>query len=190
MKVAIFMVLTFLTAVASGQTTDNARLTQFFNADQSSRHGKDIDWKKVAAEDEIRRQEVHHLLESGEVRTASDYFHAALVYQHGQRPEDFLLAHVLAVNAISLGDRNARWLVAATLDRYLLANSQSQIYGTQFESIPGKNDSWMHRTMNGTLITDSMRSVLCVFPLEGQQKILDEVKSSGNFRSTSIPNCQ
>jgi hypothetical protein len=35
--------------------------------------------------------------------------------------------------ALSKGDREARWIAAATLDRYLTTVGKAQIYGTQFD---------------------------------------------------------
>lgn len=191
MKISTLFLAGMLASAATGQTvTDNVQLTQLFRVDQAARQGKNIDWPKLSAEDEVRRQEVHRMLDAGEVRTASDYFHAALVFQHGKEPDDYLLAHVLAVNAISLGDKDARWLAAATLDRFLLSVSRPQIYGTQFVgSVPGKTNPWAQRTMNSLLLSDKSRAAACVVPLKQQQAILDEVNRTGVFGSTNIKDC-
>lgn len=191
MKSAALIFVAICASVAAGQTvSDNAKLTQLFNEDQGARRVKSIIWSDVSAADAARREAVHKMLEAGEVRTADDYYHAALIYQHGQKPDDYLLAHVLAVDAISLGDKDARWLSAATLDRYLLSISQSQIFGTQFQSTPGKNDSWVLGTMNPNLLSDSMRALLCVIPASEQQKVLDDVTKGKPFRSTEVEDCR
>jgi hypothetical protein len=44
------------------------------------------------------------LLESGKLETAEDFHDAAFIYQHGQKPDDYLLAHVLAMVAVQKGD--------------------------------------------------------------------------------------
>jgi len=193
MKAAAFILagLLGLAPFASCQPlTDNSKLMELFNADQAARLGKDADWAKVRPEDDKRREEVHRMLDAGEVRTGNDYFRAALVYQHGERHEDFLLAHVLAVDALSLGNKRARWLAAATLDRYLLSVYQPQIYGTQFEYSQGKSAPWNRRTMNPSLLNDSTRGVVCVVSALEQDKILDEVKGGGPLRSASIADCK
>lgn len=77
------------------------------------------------------------MLTQGEVRTGLDYYNAALIYQHGKTPDDYLLAHVLALDAISLGTKEGRWLAAATLDRYLQSIEKPQIFGTQFHTENG-----------------------------------------------------
>jgi hypothetical protein len=111
MKIFCMIALTmFLHIPCFGQKpkADNNKLTELFQVDQAARQGKNIDWTKLRGEDEVRRQEVHRMLDECEVRTAADYFHAALIYQHGQPPEDYLRAHALAVNSIILGNQNAR----------------------------------------------------------------------------------
>lgn len=82
--------------------------------------------------DRERRVRVHQLLDAGSVKTGQDYWFAALIFQHGEKPEDYLLAHALALTAAYKGNRNGRWLAAASLDRYLLSISRKQTYGTQF----------------------------------------------------------
>ena len=191
MRIVILLLVSLLTPVALAQSvTDNAKLTELFNVDQAARQTKNIDWAKLRTEDDERRKEVHRMLDAGEVQTGNDYFHAALIYQHGQRHEDFLLAHILSVDAISLGNKNARWLAAATLDRYLLAISQPQIFGTQFESNPEKHESWTHRTIDPALLSDSMRLASCVAPIDQQEKNLEEVKHGGALRSTNVTDCK
>src|ERR1700761_8754136 len=96
----------------SSASLDNPSLTNLFESDQSARRGDKISWQEVRQEDEDRRKQVRVMLNAGEVRTATDCFHAALVFQHGTEPEDYLLAHILAVNSVILGDRDARWLAA------------------------------------------------------------------------------
>ena len=171
MKVAALFLASVFAPVALAQSVnDNAALTKLFTTDQSARQGKNIDWPKLRMEDNQREVELHQMLDSGQVRTANDYFHAALIFQHGDRHEDYLLAHVLAVNAMSLGNHYARWLAAATLDRYLLSVSQPQIYGTQFESTAVKSDAWTQQTINPSLISDSMRAAACVISITEQKK--------------------
>ena len=188
MRIATFLLFGMFAMVAFGQAgipPDNAKLTELFKVDQIARQGKNIDWAKLRVEDEGRRQELHKMIDAGELRTAVDYFHAALIYQHGQNADDFLLAHVLAVDSMGLGNKDARWLAAATLDRYLLTISQPQIFGTQFQSEPGKSIAWSQRTMNSSLLSDGMRTALCIVPIAEQQKILDEVNRGRPFRSTN-----
>lgn len=189
MKIPALIFGSLLTSLAFGQTpADNAKLTDLFNLDQAVRQGKNVDWVKLSADDEKRRKEVHRMLDGGEVRTGGDYFHAALIFQHGQTPDDYLLAHVLAVDAISLGEKSARWLSAATLDRYLRSIWQPQIYGTQFQG--GDGYPWTQEPIKSSLASDSIRAVVCVVPYAEQQRVLSEAKNSGKLESTGVPNCK
>ena len=189
MKRLILCWFLFAGSITAQTLMDNTKLTELYTVDQSAREAKNIDWSRLSAEDEQRRSEVRRMLDTGEVRTGADYLHAAMVYQHGQSPDDYLLAHVLAMDAISLGNKDARWLAAATLDRYLRSIWQPQIYGTQFAS-PAGQPVTQHQTMHPSMVSDSMRAAVCVAPLAEQQKILEDVRKGGKFRSTRIENCK
>lgn len=172
---------------ASPQQVDNSALTELFKTDQAARQGKSVDWAKVRPADEERRKQVRQMLDSGEVRTAADYFHAALVFQHGAVPEDFLLAHILAVNSIILGNRDARWLAAATLDRYLTQTGKLQVFGTQFG--PAKDAPFDKLPMDKQLLSDSTRTLNCVIPLADQEKDVEDLKNGKPLVGTSIKHC-
>ena len=191
MKVFALIVISMVASMAFAQPiNDNAQLTSLFTTDQAARHDKNIDWAKLNLEDQQRRVQLRRMLKDGQVRTANDYFHASLILQHGRQPDDYLLAHVLAVNAVSLGNRDARWLAAATLDRYLRSLSQPQIYGTQFKSTAAQSGSWTQQDMNPSLLSDSLRAASCVVPLAQQRTIIDEANHGGELRSTSIDDCK
>jgi hypothetical protein len=167
--------------------SENSALTQLFKVEQAARQGKDVDWTKLRVEDEERRKEVRHMLDAGEVRTAADYFHAALVFQHGEVPEDYLLAHILAGNAVILGDRNARWLSAATLDRYLSRTGKPQVFGTQFG--PTKDAPLGQLPMKADLLSDNVRLLNCVIPLAEQEHVVEDLKNKGELKGTGVRNC-
>lgn len=66
-----------------------------------------------------------------------DNYHAAMVLQHSDKTEHYKLANELCSKAMELGEEKAKWLYAATLDRYLLSSGNKfQKYGTQYQ----KND--------------------------------------------------
>ena len=85
------------------------------------------------ADDEARhhRIEVLQFLREGTIALAADLYHAAMIYQHGTCAEHFKLANDLAERSMALGYQPARWLYAASRDRYLLAVGQPQQFGTQ-----------------------------------------------------------
>src|SRR5689334_14455461 len=47
--------------------------------------------------DAKRREQVRQLISERKVQSAEDYYYAAFIFQHGQKPSDYLYAHVLAV---------------------------------------------------------------------------------------------
>lgn len=59
-----------------------------------------------------------------------DFYHAAFLMQHGEELEHWWKAHELARKGAELGDQMARYLVAASLDRWLMRQEKPQKYGT------------------------------------------------------------
>jgi hypothetical protein len=54
--------------------------------------------------DQVRRARIRELLEEGSLKTAEDFHDGAFIYQHGDTPNDYLLAHILAMVAVQKGD--------------------------------------------------------------------------------------
>jgi len=115
---------------------DSAELRELYEADQADRRhesppGPEV-WAAISRRDALRGARVLEILRSASVRTGADFYHAAMVLQHGQGSEDILLAHILATSAALLGDDRGRWLSAASLDRYLHRTRAPQRFGTQY----------------------------------------------------------
>ena len=87
--------------------------------------------KQRENEARAHRVEVLQLLQQGKITLAPDLYHAAMIYQHGTCPDHYKLANELAERSMDLGYVPARWLYAASRDRYLLAVGQPQQFGTQ-----------------------------------------------------------
>lgn len=116
--------------------TDNLRLLELYQADQKDRERPLANAeaaKELKQKDAMRKSLVGEMISRGEVNTPNDLYHASVIFLHGAEPKDFLAAHRLATVAAINGHRGARWLVAAALDRFLMANGMAQVYGTQFE---------------------------------------------------------
>ena len=128
---------------------------------------KSIDWKTMAKTDAGRREKTRKLLAAGALHTAEDYEEAAFVFQHGDTAEDYLLAHTLAMVAVSKGDATAIWIASATLDRYLEKIGQKQIFGTQFSS--DAQHGWTQEPYDRDLISDAIRQQLTV-PVQALQE--------------------
>jgi hypothetical protein len=175
------MFMTPLAAVSPGKVgakasveQDNREMAAIFDADQAARENPaKIDWKIVGPQDVARRIRTKTLLDSGALRTGNDFYDAAFVFQHSVKTDDFLLAHTLAVAAAARGRRDAAWIAAATLDRYLVNIGQKQIYGTQF--ITPQNGSTTQEPYDRNLVSDALRIALGVPPLADQEKRRKEV---------------
>jgi hypothetical protein len=128
------IIVAFGLASVSVLAQDNGELEQMYRSDQAARQVRPIDWQELNEQDAFRRERVLAILQQGEIRSAKDYFHAAMIFQHGNTSDQIRLAHSFATIAASLDPSlpNANWLKAATWDRLLLNFDQPQWYGTQF----------------------------------------------------------
>ena len=116
---------------------DNEELARLYKEDQADREpkdGKPIDWAVVGPRDRAREDRVKALYSQDKIKTANDYYNAAMVLQHAQKPDDYLLAHELCVVSISKGRQDSRWLAAATEDRFLMNIGRPQRFATQYRS--------------------------------------------------------
>jgi len=107
-----------------------------YRADQSDREFTSPptaeDWAGISSRDAERLRRVHELLKGNNLSIAEDFYHAAMILQHGDESEDVLLAHILSTAAGFMGDERGYWLSAASLDRYLLRTRMPQRLGTQY----------------------------------------------------------
>jgi hypothetical protein len=153
---------------ADDDMPSNAEMKRIFDEDQKLRQsGLKSDFAEAARTDAERREETRKLLSDGALHTGEDFWRAAFVFQHGSTPEDYLLAHTLAIVALKKGEQDGAWIAAATLDRYLDSIHQPQIYGTQFHW--PKAEATTQEPYNRTLISDSLRKQMGVPSLEQQQ---------------------
>lgn len=154
----------------------NPEMTAIFEADQAARTDPaKIDWEKVAVEDALRRARTKALLDAGALASGEDFRRAAFVFQHGGTPDDYLMAHTLAVIAVARGDARAPWIAAATLDRYLQAVGQKQIYGTQYQTHPGEPTT--QEPYDRTLVSDALRAAMNIPSQADQEKRRAEMEA-------------
>lgn len=141
---------------------ENEELRGMFLEDQADRAVSDerqIDWAVVGPRDRLRLGRVKSMFSENLLKTASDYYHAAMILQHGDAPGDFLLAHEFCVAAMVKGrnDRNVTWLAAASEDRFLMSIKRPQRFGTQFRSY---GDRPMELYEVDAAVTDELRLVM------------------------------
>src|SRR5690554_5863098 len=89
----MFTAFSLTPVVLSAEPEDNSELQRLFEADQNARRDPNMSWDEIDALDEANRSEVLSMLARGEIRTGLDYFHAAVILQHGERVEEIRLAH-------------------------------------------------------------------------------------------------
>ena len=154
--------------------TAKSTLRKIYEEDQKDRNDE--------AGDARRREQVRQLITEGKLQSGEDYYYAAFIFQHGQKPADYLYAHVLAVTAVNEGVHNAMWLSAATLDRYLHSIRQPQVFGTQFGSLYDSRDD--QEPYDRGVVSDALREQWCVAPQATQANILSDTRAGKGFRST------
>jgi len=144
----------------SDSDTPNLEMEAIFKEDQRVRLVVPIDWDAVNRTDPKRREQTKRLLARGELHTGKDFEEAAFLFQHGDTANDYLLAHTLAMVAVSKGDATAIWIAAATLDRYLEKIGQKQVFGTQYSG--DAQDHWTQEPYDRELVSDALREQLGV----------------------------
>ena len=138
-----------------------ARLMAEDQADRTPDDAKSIDWKLVGPRDAARLKRVKELYAQNQLQTGADYYHAAMILQHGDVAEDFLLAHELCVAAISKGEARGKWLAAASEDRFLMNIDRPQRFATQYRCDVLPNCEYRLYKLD-TGVTDELRRVLDV----------------------------
>src|SRR5262249_41470266 len=126
--------------------------------------------------DAERRAKVRQILAAGGAKVSDDYFHAALVFQHGEAIADFRMAHELALKAAELDPTNksAKRLAAAARDRELMNLGKPQLYGTQFRRL--QSGVWELYQVDPT-VTDEERAKWEVPPLDQAQKRVEALNA-------------
>jgi len=154
-----------------GAVESDAEMKTIYEADQKVRQDpasiSDREWDVIGRQDAERRSRTLQLLSDGRLRTGEDFTRAAFVLQHGSNPGDYLLAHTLAMVAVAEGNDGALWIGAASLDRYLHASGEPQIFGTQFKRDP--DGVIVQEPYDRDLVADELRRRLGVPTIAAQQ---------------------
>ncbi|MDC3960595.1 hypothetical protein [Polyangium jinanense] len=132
------------------------------------------DYRALRERDHARRAQAESALAFLRARgaaSAEDLFHAAWLFNHGDHPDEARRAHELAREAAERGYRRARWLAAASCDRWCMYEGRPQKYGTQF--VP---DGVRHRLWDvDPTTTDAERAAWDVPPLAEQLRRAEEM---------------
>jgi hypothetical protein len=157
----------------------NEELRQLYEADQGDRRAGQPP-PDVVQRDRARRRRVVELLDAGAARSGEDFFHAAMVFQHGDSLDDYRRARELALRAAEVGHRPGRWLAAAALDRWLMRQGIPQKYGTQYRS----GDRYELYEVDPAT-TDEERAEWDVPPLADARRRAEDIAARGSTLAAS-----
>ena len=171
------MVATFKPMFDEYLSSLNTDLREMYYADQRDREGgfDKIDWSVVNGRDAERRDRVRQLAAAGQLRSADDYYYAAMIFQHGEDEASYDQAFRYAGRAVEMDASfvKARWLAAASKDRYHMSRGEPQLYGTQYKRIEGK---WLLWPVDFH-VSDAERAEWGVEPLETAKKRLEKMNA-------------
>jgi hypothetical protein len=156
-------------AAEPGTPAGNTRLGVLFEEDQADRRGfpnTRLSYKEINVRDEARRKEVLEMLKRTEIRTARDYFYAAVIFHHGQTFEHYRMATSLAWIAHELEPENSTyaWQTASCWDRMMLKRDKPQWYGVQAHR--DEQNRLVLSPLDETVVDDAERARYNVKPLE------------------------
>ena len=145
------------------EVADNTELRELYKKDQAERSGETIDWSVLNVADSLRRIRVMEIKEEGGIKTANDYHHAAMVFQHGSDTTAIGYAYRFAKEAVRIDadHEGAKWLMAAAWDRQKMYAGEPQWYGTQYVT-DGPDTPWRLYDIDTTKVTDEDRAKLGV----------------------------
>ncbi len=166
---------------------DNPLLERLYDADQAIREG---DWSALTPDslealvqaDAARRAEVDSVLAAGGAHTSGDFYHAAMVFQHGADSAAHRRAYDLGLRAVELDSTNAdaRWIVPRAYDRWRLSIGQPQLYGTQLLSTDG--ETWtLSEPHDLGAVTDAERARWGLAPLSAILEMVTCFNETGDF---------
>ncbi len=162
---------------------NNPEMDRIYAQDQKARENfnkmSGAQLKQMSAGDAQRRARVRQLLAARALHTGKDFEHASFVFQHGDTANDILMAHILAMVAMARGEIGAKWIAAATLDRYLQRKDTPQVFGTQYGWKGEGPHKWNQAPYDREFLSDALRSEFCVSSYADQQlnvKALNEGK--------------
>jgi hypothetical protein len=116
------------------------------------------------------RARVTEIIATDDSLSAEDYYHAAWIMNHGDTTADAENAHRLALRSSELGHRPARWLAAASYDRWQMYQGKPQKYGTNYIYDGKKDRLWDVDSST----TDEERAAWDVPPLAEQLRKAEE----------------
>lgn len=136
-SIFVFLAISVFTQSPFAQAKNNQVLANAYIEDQLDRkamHSSSMKAEQVIVRDRERRRLVMEFLKAGKIQSGDDYYAAAMVFQHGESPSDYRIAHALSTLSASLSGAPSEtsWLMAASWDRLMHSMGRPQWYGTQY----------------------------------------------------------
>lgn len=143
-----------LTLGCSPKPIVNVELAELAKQDQLDRSQGSLNMEK----DLSRLKRVQELENSDSLQHALDFYHAALIYQHGTEPLHYLKAYLLSEEALKRDPTliKAKSLTCAADDRYRLSVGKAQLWGTQYV-VKGDNSVEIQEPYHPWVKTDKER---------------------------------
>ncbi len=118
---------------------NNREIADLYIADRQDRRDKTagiLTGEQVWARDAQRKALALQLHKDGLLRTKDDLESAAMIFHHGTTADDYRLAFALATAAAAKSENptEVSWLMAVSLDRWLVSMKRPQWYGSQYET--------------------------------------------------------
>ena len=158
--------------------TDNPEVARQLDDDQRARSRpiESADMDALRRQDSVHRVRLRTIEAAGALRTAHDYYHAAMIYQHGWDSLSYERAYAFARRreAMDSTDEAVLWLVAASWDRLQQSRGQPQWYGTQTMRRGGAGPVLLY-TLDAGKVSDAERTRRVVGTVAQLQARLDTV---------------
>ena len=134
-KIIHTLLLLFICFNGFSQKENNIELEKIYDEDQmlSNERGLQNYW---FLEDSIREVRVYEILKDNKIKTGMDFYHSAMIFYHSNDTLASSLAVKHMKKALELDSTIVnKWLLPATIDKYLVLRKKPQIYGTQYKKI-------------------------------------------------------
>jgi tetratricopeptide (TPR) repeat protein len=133
LKIIHSILLLFICFNGLSQSKNNIELEKIYDEDQmlSNERGLQNYW---FLEDSIREVRVYEMLKEDKIKTGKDFYHSAMIFYHSNDTLASSLAVAHIKKALELDSTIVnKWLLPATIDKYLVLRKKPQIYGTQYK---------------------------------------------------------
>ena len=134
-----FTDLDSLVVSESDEPAISLRMSVLITSDQTARRIPSLgNFINIDEEDRQRRIKVLGFIQQGQIHSPRNLVYSAYIFQHGDCPAHYLFGNRLAEIAMQADYQDAKWIYAASMDRYLMHIGENQKYGTQYTWINGE----------------------------------------------------